>query len=44
MASADPFLVDPPQEKIVSYLFSIVLSGGERSWGGGGRWNCYCEM
>ena len=34
-----------PQEKIVSYLFSILSSGGERSWGGGGgRWNCYCEM
>ena len=40
---------DPPQEKIVSYLFSILLSGGDRCWGGGaggggGRWNCYCEM
>ena len=29
-----PFMVDPPQEEIVSYLFSILLSGGER-WGGG---------
>ena len=25
-----PFLVDPLQEEIVSYLFSILLSGGER--------------
>ena len=45
-----PFLVDPLQEEIVSYLFSILLSGGERCvcvcWGGGGggRWNYYCEM
>ena len=31
----EPFMVDPPQEKIVSYLFSILLSGGVR-WGGGG--------
>ena len=41
-----PFLVDPPQEKIVSYPFSILLSGGERCVcvGGGGRLNCYCVM
>ena len=25
-----PFMVDPPQDKIVSYLFSILLSGGVR--------------
>ena len=34
-----PFLVDHLQEEIVSYLFSILLSGGERCvclFGGGG--------
>ena len=31
-----PFLVDPPQEKIVSHLFSILLSGGSGEGGGGG--------
>ena len=37
-----PFLVDPPQEKIVSYLLSILSSepGRERF---GGRSNWYCE-
>ena len=30
-----PFLVDPLQEKIVSYIFSILLSGGAVCVGGG---------